>query len=1104
MAQTVDELNVLIKAQTEQFQQEIDRVNRKLSAISKAATQASGGVTAGFKNMGMKAAATGAVMGVVSAITQKALAAIAAGTGDAVKRLDTLKNFPRVMQNLGVGAKDSQSAIDYLSKKLEGIPTTLDEATTAVQRFTATNGNLRASTTIYLALNNAILAGGANAQLQASAMEQLQQAYAKGKPEMQDWKTLMQAMPAQLKQIANAMGYMDSSQLYDALQSGKASMDDFMRAAVRLNTEGINGLGSFEQQAAGATSGVATSFINMRNAIVRGIAACMDVIGQSNIAGFFNVVKDIILTTSNYVAAFIKLVLTAVNAIRSLFGMGSIGAKNVASSGGQAANSMANVGKAAQGSTKDIGNTAKAAKKLQKQLAGFDEMNVLSKQDTGGSGGSGGSGGGGGAPSYDVSGIGFDDPGIGKGVDKVNEIFEKLRDSLKIFNFDKIGGAFKRFCDDISKFIKPAKQIFADVWERIKPLITWAGNGLLPAFLNALGGAIRFLGRAISTIWNAYLKPFMDVFLIPIANFTGGGIVLILNALGDSLRYIADNKGLAEFIIGVSIAIGGLAVAITAKNAIDDLSAGVCTLRSVMLSSPEAMVAMSAKLGALKTAFVLAGGGFAGFKAVAITAAVETKTAVLGAFTAIMAHPLILAGAGIIAGVAFIFGSVKSALEQTDSATRKAESSAKALNTANSQLSDATEKVKNAEERLSNARKAVADAGLQQIQAIKDQKQARTELSQIERDSGVTYESLKSQVNNGVLSYQNMTAAQQAVYEAGLKLDSANEQVELSQDNLTKATNNSAKVAEAHKAAKDEELSTLYANAIAQAVISGKYKNTEEAIDALKNGTLEYKDENGNMVKANVDDIGRLEGETEKKSKEITKTYNDSMTGADQGFFGPMGVSLSRAGEDISNLASNAGVEFGKFANHAKTKAREAWNGLTSAFSGVANWAGERWNDIVKVFSGAFQVFSDIGRNIWNGLKAGIGNIANNMKNMFSGAVDGVKKFLGIHSPSRLFMGIGDYMSQGMSIGFESNFGDMVKSASELSKEIDSKLDFGPAVNPDFDIKIDRKNSILGDYIDDMKSAPFILNIDGEKVFEGVVDRANAQTFLRNMGVFDI
>ena len=38
-----------------------------------------------------------------------------------------------------------------------------------------------------------------------------------------------------------------------------------------------------------------------------------------------------------------------------------------------------------------------------------------------------------------------------------------------------------------------------------------------------------------------------------------------------------------------------------------------------------------------------------------------------------------------------------------------------------------------------------------------------------------------------------------------------------------------------------------------------------------------------------------------------------------------------------------------------------------------------------------------------------------------------------------------------------------------------------------------------------MKSAAFILNIDGDKVFEGgVVNRANTQTFLRNMGIFDI
>ena len=1103
MAHTVDEVNVLIRAQTEQFQAEINKVNQKLNSISKAASQASGGVSGGIKNMGMKMAATGAIIGIVSAVTQKAMAAIAASTGDAIKRFDTLKNFPRVMQNLGISTKDSQDSIDYLSKKLEGLPTTLDAATTAVQRLTATNGNLRASTAIYLALNNAILAGGADAQQQASAMEQLQQAYAKGKPELQDWKTLMQAMPAQLKQIANAMGYMDSSQLYDSLQSGKASMDDFMRAVVKLNKEGINGLGSFEQQAAGATGGVATSFTNMQNAITRGIAACMDAIGQSNIAGFFNVVKDVILTASNYVAAFVKLVLTAINAVRALFGLGSIGAKNVASSGGQAANSMANVGKAAQGSTKDIGNTTKAAKKLAKQLAGFDEMNVLSKQDLGGSGGSGGSGGGG-SVSHDTSGLGFDNSDMANGVDKVNAIFEKMKEGLKGFNFDKIGKAFKRFGDDIDKFIRPAKKILSDVWERLKPFINWAGNELLPAFLNTLGGAIRLMGRVLATVWEAYLKPFIDFFLIPLAELAGGAIVSFLNDIGDAFRNIANNKGLSEFIVGVSVAIGGLVVAIKAKNAIDDLKAGITTLRAVMLSSPAAMAAVSAKIGALGTAFVLAGGGVAGFKAATIAAVTGVNKAVLGAFSAIMAHPLILAGAGIIAGVAFIFGSVKSAIEQTDDATRKAQSSAKALNVANSQLSEATKKVQTAEENLNNARKTLADAGLQQIQAIKEQKQAQDELLKTERERGLTYQALKSQVDGGALSYQNMTSAQQAVYEAGLKLDSANSQVKLSQDNLTKATNDSVKAAEAHKKAKDEELSALYANAAAQAVISGKYRNTEEAIKALKDGTLEYKDENGNMVKANTNDISKLEDETKRKSKEITKAYNDSMTGVDQGFFGPMGVSLSKAGAWVSKFVNGAAVEFGKFANNTGRKASEAWNGLTSAFSGAANWASQRWNDIKNAFSGAWQAFSDIGRNIWNGLKNGIGNIANNMKNMFTGAVDSVKKFLGIHSPSKLFMSIGDYMGQGLNIGFEDNFDSMIKSAGELAHEIDSRMQINIPKPSDIDIDIDRKNSVIGGYIDDMKSAPFILNIDGDKVFEGVVNRANTQTFLRNMGIFDI
>ena len=94
-------------------------------------------------------------------------------------------------------------------------------------------------------------------------------------------------------------------------------------------------------------------------------------------------------------------------------------------------------------------------------------------------------------------------------------------------------------------------------------------------------------------------------------------------------------------------------------------------------------------------------------------------------------------------------------------------------------------------------------------------------------------------------------------------------------------------------------------------------------------------------------------------------------------------------------------------------------------------------------------------------------------------------------------------MGQGLNIGFEDNFSSIIKNTDELARELDAKMQINIPKPTDIDLSIDRKNSVIGGYIDNMKSAPFILEIDGEKVFEGVVERANNQTLLRNMGIFD-
>ena len=220
----------------------------------------------------------------------KALSVITQNMDSAINRFDTMNNFPRVMKNLGISAEDSSEVIKDLSEKLTGLPTALDAGARAVQRFTSVNNDIKKSEKLFLAVNNAILAGGASAEIQASALEQMAQAYSKGKPDMMEWRSLLTAMPAQLNQIAIAMGY-TTDELGDGLRKGYIEMDDFMNKIVELNEVGVGEFASFEEQARGSTQGISTSITNMKTAIVRGITGMLTEINNSleDVGGFSGV-----------------------------------------------------------------------------------------------------------------------------------------------------------------------------------------------------------------------------------------------------------------------------------------------------------------------------------------------------------------------------------------------------------------------------------------------------------------------------------------------------------------------------------------------------------------------------------------------------------------------------------------------------------------------------------------------------------------------------------------------------------------------------------------------------------------------------------------------
>lgn len=234
--------------------------------------------------------ATGAIMGIVSSVTSRALDAISGSIASAVNRVDTIANFPKIMQSVGYSADEARATIERLSTGIDGLPTSLDAIVGSVQKIAPVSGSLATATDVALAFNNALLAGGKSQEIMNSAFEQYSQMLSTGRVDMQSWKILAQAMPGQLNQIAKALLGANANQadLYKAMQSGAITFDQFNNAIVNLNNEGLPGYASFAEQARISTESIGTAWTNVQNRINKAVAKIIDHIGQANIAGAIN------------------------------------------------------------------------------------------------------------------------------------------------------------------------------------------------------------------------------------------------------------------------------------------------------------------------------------------------------------------------------------------------------------------------------------------------------------------------------------------------------------------------------------------------------------------------------------------------------------------------------------------------------------------------------------------------------------------------------------------------------------------------------------------------------------------------------------------------
>ena len=183
----------------------------------------------------------------------------------AINRFDTMQSYPKVMKSLGFEVEQSQKSVAKLNQSVQGLPTSLADVVTTSKSLAAVTGDIDKATDTTIALNHAFLASGSSSEDASRGLQQYSQMLAKGKVDMQSWRTLQETMAPALTKVAKKLGITsgNANELYAALQNGTITFDQFNDAMIECDTE----TGGFADTALEASKGIETSMTNIKSAV---------------------------------------------------------------------------------------------------------------------------------------------------------------------------------------------------------------------------------------------------------------------------------------------------------------------------------------------------------------------------------------------------------------------------------------------------------------------------------------------------------------------------------------------------------------------------------------------------------------------------------------------------------------------------------------------------------------------------------------------------------------------------------------------------------------------------------------------------------------------
>lgn len=113
------------------------------------------------------------------------------------------------------------------------------------------------------------------------------------------------------------------------------------------------------------------------------------------------------------------------------------------------------------------------------------------------------------------------------------------------------------------------------------------------------------------------------------------------------------------------------------------------------------------------------------------------------------------------------------------------------------------------------------------------------------------------------------------------------------------------------------------------------------------------------------------------------------------------------------------------------------WDKIGDFFSGFFDWLGNAFSHLWDWISNGFKGLVDVGGNLvsglWQGITGATGAVWNGICDFGSSIVNGFCDFFGIHSPSRVMAGIGEYLSLGLAQGITDETDSVVQGVQDVS-----------------------------------------------------------------------